>query len=165
MGVMPGISHVWWAFLEPLVRRADCDGPCRVKHHIPLQPKGGWTHRCVLFSPDRALKIRKAGTLLCMHFLKGHRHWCQCCHLERSREDRRRSAVSCPLLHSVHVSLSACNTFPAEPTHTGQQGREAVSLSQIMRPRVTSWHVVKPGFDPRCVRIQSLPPPTAPHAS
>lgn len=49
--------------MEPRVRRADYD--VRHRDEILPQPMGRWTRRCVLFSPYRALKIRKAGICMC----------------------------------------------------------------------------------------------------
>lgn len=101
------------AFLEPRLR-----GPmtCLTRPvKILLQPEDRGTHRCTLSSPYGALQVRKGEFLLCqcLHqagtlLKRSHRHWCQHCHLERSREEERRFAVSCLLpvctFHSVHLT-------------------------------------------------------------
>lgn len=88
--------------------------PRRAGGQIPRHHEGRWTRRCLLFSPQRALKIRTAGLHICASPDTG----CLLGGVTQTRvpmpppgraagEEGRTFALSCLLLHGSYVSLSA----------------------------------------------------------
>lgn len=119
--------------------------PRRAGGQIPRHHEGRWTRRCLLFSPQRALKIRTAGLHICASPDTG-------C-LLGAGVTQTRGAHAAPWESSwgggkdvcFVLSPSAqfvCFTQRIAPsqqcrhTHTGQGRREArISPSQMMKPR------------------------------